>query len=312
MPIGTEGIRLTTDELAKWLLEDAPNKIQVARVFPYRAVAGGFLTVATTAALTPASSIDQCAVIPENTPLPKDPNKNFPYGYLATHFRICYSALDRFSVPNDFIAVYRALAIRQLLYRFFQLLDTGSVAVPGEFNSLLALSPVHQILDLAGAIPTLENYDDVFMRVRDNDGYPNAIMGNTGSLRRFWSALYGRNLNPEYVEEAVPDPMTGVKAVKVPSWHGVAWYVNEMIPTRIVGGETVSNVYFMVLGDHREPGPGHGVTGVVPEPCAGTMFRMRTDVVEGGSTYIEHWTWPVGLAVGSESSLAVLKDARLL
>lgn len=312
MALGTDGIRLTSDELAKWLLEDAPNKIQIARVFPFRPVQGESLSFATAAALTSGTAIDQCAAIAENTQLPKSPNKNFPYGYLGTHFRICYSALDRFSVPNDLIAVYRALAIRQLLYKFFTLLDNGSAGVAGEFGSLLSRAPAGQILDLASAIPTLENYDDVLYRVSDNDGYANAIMGNTRSLRRFLSAVYGRNLNADYVEEMVPDPMTGMRRVKLPSWHGVVWYVNDMIPVRVVSTQDVSNVYFMVLGDHGEPGPGHGVTGIVPAPLAGTMFRMRSDVTEGGSTYIEHWTWPVGIAVGSEGALAVLKDARVL
>jgi len=312
MPLGAAGIRLTNDELAKWLIEDAPVKIQIARVWPFRPVAGDSLSFATTAALTPASPIDQCAAITENTPTPKDPNKNFPYGYLATQFQICYSALDRFSVPNDLIAVYRALAIRQLLYKYFELLDTGVGANPGEFDSLLRRTPASKALNLAAAIPTLENYDDVFYRVVDNDGQPTAIMGNTRALRRFLSVVYAAGLNPEYDVQEVPDPVTGTRMMKMVSWHGVCWYINDMIPTRVVAAQNVSNVYFMVLGDHGEPGPGHGVTGIIPAPFAGTMFRHRPDQIEGASTYLEKWTWPVGLAVGSDCAVAILQDARVL
>lgn len=46
-------------------------------------------------------------------------------------------------------------------------------------------------------------------------------------------------------------------------------------------------------------------------PPPETMFRMGANVMQGASTYIEHWTGPLGIAVRSENALAVLQDARL-
>ena len=96
------------------------------------------------------------------------------------------------------------------------------------------------------------------------------------------------------------------------SLHGTPWYLNDLIETRVVGQARVSNIYFMVLGDHGQPGPGHGVTGIIPEPKAGTMFERRATQETGGSTIFVDWTWPAGIAMGSKSALSILQDAAVL
>jgi len=196
MSLGPSAFNLTVDQLAKWLIELFPFKIQIARIWPFRPVAGGRLRFAQTKQLQLAQPLDNCAPITEKTSEPIDPPTVFSYGELATNYRICCSAQDRFQVPNDLTAVEDALAIRQLLYLYFKLLDTGNSANPGEFDSLFRIADPSKILNLAGGVPTLENYDDVYFRIDDNDGRPNAIMSNSGALRRFLSVNYAAGFRP--------------------------------------------------------------------------------------------------------------------
>ncbi|MEZ5992252.1 MAG: hypothetical protein R3E76_07850 [Planctomycetota bacterium] len=54
---------LTQDQLAKWLIEDAPYKIQIARVWPFMGIQGGKISYARTAALESLANIDDMATI---------------------------------------------------------------------------------------------------------------------------------------------------------------------------------------------------------------------------------------------------------
>ena len=72
------------------------------------------------------------------TKQPNDANRVFKFAQIATHFRICYNAQDIFSSNvNDQTAVQMALAIRELLYKFWTLFESGDSANPEEFDGLL-------------------------------------------------------------------------------------------------------------------------------------------------------------------------------
>jgi len=125
-------------------------------------------------------------------------------------------------------------------------------------------------------------------------------------------AFYDRGINPTYEAELLPDPFTGIRGGKRPSFHGTPIYVNDLIETRETpDGTHVSNIYFMVLGDsgHNE---GRGLKFIVPPLRDGSMFDVRETPVMtdtgSASTINVDVTWPVGISIGSKSSLAMLKD----
>ena len=98
--------------------------------------------------LTPAATIGPCASIPEDTKEPNDPNRVHPFAEIATRFEVCYRAQDLFSSNvNDQVAVQSALAVRELLYKFWILFESGDAAAnPDEFNGLLRLVDPGQVL----------------------------------------------------------------------------------------------------------------------------------------------------------------------
>jgi hypothetical protein len=68
----------------------------------------------------------------------------------------------------------------------------------------------------------------------------------------------------------------------------------------------------MVMGDSGGPGPGRGVTGIIPKGRLGNMFISRRRSGGNGDTniYVDV-TWPVGLAMGSKSALSVLEGFEI-
>ncbi len=310
MALGTNAFRLTEDFLGKWLLEDKPYKIQIAGIWPFREIQGGALKFASTAEfdrLSLADNLANCAVINERSDDPES-RTAYEFSLLGTMYRICYTAQDRFKVPNNLNVALGALAVRHLIYKYYQGLDDGSAGFP-------ALSTLcdPSMLVPAGGAATLENLDEAFFRPRDNNGHLNAIMCNTDALKAILKAQYNR-ITPNYREIMLPNPMLGPEGKSpqwLPSYHGVPIYLNDLIPTVDNGSDQlVTNIYFMVLGDHGEAGPGHGLTGIIPPMAEGSMFTRRetsvVDATNSKSTINVDYTWPVGVAVGSRTSFSVL------
>ena len=271
-------------------------------------VPGGRLLYTRTNEMTAfGENIDNCVRIPEQTPLP-DEEAAFDFVLLATMFRICYTAQDRFRVPNNIKQRILRLATRRLRYKFSRILDTGD----GAFPSLESLAGL--VIPVGGPL-TMTDLDDAFLAVHSNDGHANAIMCNSDGLKAIWEAFYGRNLNPEYLAANFPDPVSGMIASLCPALHGVRIYINDMIETRQESEEVyLSNIYFMLLGDSGR-NEGRGLTAIVPPMRGGSMFTVRTTPVvtddSSLSTINVDVTWPVGIAIGSPSALSMLKDVHV-
>lgn len=315
MPLGNNAFRLADDFLAKWLLEDFPFKLQIASIWPFREINGGSLRFASTAQMDPASFasvLSNCDALIERTDEPVD-RPAYEFTLLGQMYRICYAAQDRFKVPNNIDTALAALAVRHLMYKYFQGLDTGFAGFPA-FPGLSALCDPSMIVPMLGATATLEDYDCAFFRVRDNNGHLNAIMCNSDALRALLAAQYGR-ITPAYREIMLPNPLLGPEGKSLqwlPCYHGVPVYLNDCIPTRIMNIGNVTNMYFMVLGDHEEAGPGHGLTGIIPPMTGGSMFTRRDTPVMNGpesATQINvDFTFPVGVGVGCRTSFSVLQN----
>lgn len=314
MPIGLDGLKLADDVLAPDLIEDSPFKIQHFKAMPFKQVPGGQLRYTVSNQFDAVSAdglgivLDNCGKIGEKTPLP-DVERKFGFVELATMFRVCYTAQDRFKVPNDITARLTRLATRRLSYKLSRILDTGATGFP----SLESLAGT--VIALAGAGLTLRRLNEGLMAVRENDGYANAIMCNTDGLLAIWDAFYGPGIDPTYLREMLPDPRTGMRDGMRPSLHGVPIYINDLILTRPAPPDLlVSNIYFMVAGDSGL-NEGRGVSLMVPPTNGGSMFTVRqtplvTDEVSLSTINVDV-TWPVGIAIGAKTALSMLKDVRV-
>jgi len=323
MSIGANAFLLSNSVLAKWLLEDYPFRIQLAPIFPFIPIAGHELRYATTPFLPPAFAIDACAPIPEDTKNPIDPNRVFRMAELATHYRICYSAQDIFSSNvNDQAAVQAALAIRELLYKFFTLMEAGDSVNPGEFDGLLKIVDPLKVVDLNCTAVTLEKLSETINRVRSNDGRAVVGFGPNVMKRAIEVAHWKRGLSPEYEEMEFPNPRGGIRRQKVLIFDGAPFYVIDLFQSRPCvipppgpplppaaeltsnGTDVVGNAWFAVLGE------GH-LHAITPAALGTRLFATRDTRLPDGSTDIYHMTMPVGLALGSACSLAVLKNGKI-
>ncbi|MCA8919643.1 MAG: hypothetical protein KDB68_05065 [Planctomycetes bacterium] len=323
---------LTQDQLAKWLIEDAPYKIQIARVWPFMGIQGGKISYARTAALESLANIDDMATIlgdgatsgiTVQTADPDNPNTTFTLGELATRYKIDYSSMDRFKVPNNLDAVESALAIRRLMYMYFRKLDLGTTGGNGDFPSLADMAVLGNVVTSAGAsldtAGQMEELQQTYNLVTANNGRPTAIMCNSRALRYIVSTFYGLGANLEYVDAEWTDPTKGTVRVPQIAINGTPVYVNDMIATVEDPGPpatSLTKIYFMVLGDSGEAGPTRGITGIVPGPLKDTMFirRESSEPVAASSTSQINvdYTFPVATAMGSSGALAILEGVDVV
>jgi hypothetical protein len=186
MPIGADGEKLADELLAPDMPEEYPFKIQHFEKWPIVKVPAGSLRYTLTNEFDATSPdglgvvLDNCASIPEQTPLP-DIERRFGYVLLATMFRICYTAQDRFRVPNNIKQRLIRLAIRRLSYKLSRIIDTGA---PG-FPSLESLAGA--VVPPTGAALTLRKLNEGYTAVRENNGHVNAIVCNTDGLMAIWA-----------------------------------------------------------------------------------------------------------------------------
>jgi hypothetical protein len=323
-PIGTQA-RLTSDDvLAKWLIEDFPFRIQLATVFPFLPVMGDSLRYATTGPLPPAVTIGQCGLIPEDTKQPKDPNRAHPMAEIATQFRVCYKAQDIFSSNvNDQVAVQMALAVRELLYKFWTLFESGDSSInPDEFDGLNRLVDPANVLDLQGRELRLEDLDLAKQRVRANDGRCVVAFTSGPGDRAIRAAHYVRGLVPHYQNMEFSCPDGHRKSVQTLTFDGAPVYINDLNqvvqwseagPGAPIAAENTpqldgfepalaTNIWFFVLG----PGNLHGI---MPEKARNII--VRSTILPDGSTLVYHVMMPVGMARGSAGSISVIKNATI-
>jgi hypothetical protein len=323
-PIGAQARLLSNDILAKWLLEDFPFRIQLSPIFPFIPVTGDALRYATTGPLTPAVTIGHCGAIAEDTVQPTDPNRVHRFAEIATQFRVCYKAQDIFSSNvNDQVAVQMALAVRELLYQFWTLFESGdSSANADEFDGLLKLVDPANVIDLGCRELSLEDMDRAAEMVRTNDGRCMVIFTNSIGKRAIRAAHYARGLEPGDTEMEFPCPDGSARMQRILAFDGAPVFVNDLnqafeckdsklgkqiFPDRLgrVDGFSpaiASNIWFFVMGE----GNLHGIT-----PEQADSIIVRSTILADGSTLVYHVTMPVGVALGSVSALSVIKNATI-
>lgn len=121
-----------------------------------------------------------------------------------------------------------ALAIRELLYRFWILFEAGDAANDGEFDGLLNLVDPSRVVDLAGGPLTLESLDRANDLVRTNDGR-GAVAFTSGLGRRaIHAAHWVRGLEPTYEDASFPPPACGMSNEKILTFNGARIFVNDL------------------------------------------------------------------------------------
>jgi hypothetical protein len=321
-------------QTAAGLLEEAPYNCQIAQFWPFMGIDGQAISYAskdqipiayTNASTNPAQELASTASsIVNHTDSPdvaSGASPTFKLGELATRYVIPYSQQDRYRTPNDLNEVEAKLAQRRLLYRYFSRIGGYGSAADGAILGLRSICDPSQVVDLtASGLPgpfTLRQLDEAYHLVTDGGGRPNAIMSHSRARRTWLQALYAAGIQPEYLEFEFSDPVRGTATVSIPAWHGTPWFVNDLIEVENSDDPdtATSPVFFLELGDTQQQGLGRGVTGIIPRARLGDMFihRESTDLVAtagqaGGPKLGMDCIWPVGLAVGSKSSLGILQN----
>lgn len=306
----TQAAFLTQDPTAKWLLEQFPFPLTIAKVFPFIGVDGGTLSVPSTGAMNPAeivpatanvSTLDQTAV-----PVATD----FFIGYYFTRYELEYSAQDGFKFPNDIDEAQGMLAVRRLLYAFFRGLENGVSTYPtppGVYGLLNGHGGQIKSAGTPGTFSLTEFYESYHLIVA-NDGRPNAIMSTKAAQLDYINACVAAGINLEYVDFEWDDPIKGKVKAPILSVLGTPWYINGALTED-------DNIFFMVLGFNGQATTGRGITGIVPSQLLRDMFVRRkmpaTYEDVGASTYEMFgkesisYSWPVGVAVGSPGALSI-------
>lgn len=313
--VPANSINLTQDQLAKWLIEDAPYKIQIARIWPFMGIQGGKISYARIADLTTGFSFDTVAdilgdgdtAVTEQANDPAASNTTFTLGALATRYFLDYASTDRFKYPNDIDAVESALAIRRLMYMYFRKLDLDNAGTKvGDFDSLGELATNITTATNTDKYTKLRSLQEAYFKITANNGRPNAIMCNSAAMRWIINAYYLAGMSPEVVETEWGDPLKGTVRAPQIAINGTPVYLNDWIAT----DTNLTKIYFMVLGDACEAGPVRGITGIVPGPIKPTMF-VRHETAEPSTSTKSRicvtYTFPVATAVGSSGALSVLE-----
>ncbi|SFK49099.1 hypothetical protein SAMN05216302_1007125 [Nitrosomonas aestuarii] len=321
--IGENARLLSNDVQAKWLIEDFPFRIQLASVLPFLPVAGDALRYTTTSVLQPGVTIGFEEGIMEDTKMPNDQKRNFTFAEIATHFRVSYKAQDVFSSNvNDQVSVQMALAIRELLYKFWMLFESGDSANPGEFDGLQKLVDPSRILDLGFRPLTLEVLEQGKELVRTNDGRGTVVFTNSIGKRAIHAAHWTRGLTPQYTDMIFPCPRNENHTERVLTVDGAPVYVNDLnqnldgspdapdgepVPENPLAPDSAgigTNIWFFSMGENNL----HGMT---PAALDTGLFVTRSTMLPDGSTLVYHVTMPASIALGSASSLAVIKNALI-
>jgi hypothetical protein len=347
--IGPQAQFLSNHALAKWLIEDFPFRIQLAPVLPFYPVAGHELRYTTTPALTPGVTIDHCAPIAQDTKLPGDPPQRIAkFAEIGTHFRVSYNAADIFSSNvNDQVAVQMALAIREDLYKYWTLFESGDSTVdPTQFDGLDAVVDDTKVIDLACGQLTLEHLDMLLDIIRSNDGRCRVIYTSGIGKQAILAAHHVRGVSAHYEEVEVPCATGGTRMEQVLKYDGALVYVCDLNSVFLCGGveAAAAKAKAAKRGAKREPHKGemkrlspkevlkmttdivlpslatniwafvmgqNAVSGIYPAALGSSMFVTRSTILPDESCLVYHVMMPSGMANGSDCALAVLKNVTI-
>jgi len=312
MPVGNPQF-LNSIPVARWAVELAPSKLQVAKVWPFQGVAGRQLDYAQVPELTPGNELEPCAPVPDASSTIQQ--GQFQFSWLVTRYRVCHSDEDRFQTPLSSEEAQYPLAIRALNYGFFGGLDAAAGSTPLALRTYIGPD---RTVDAGGAPLSFNCISDAYHRVDANDGRPTVIMSATPSMRAYENLCRNAGFEPPKMPWTWYNPATGrTQQSVVTAFNGTPWLINDRMEGKFNPASAAQRIYFMVLGDDRGSGPTRGVTAIVPNRVRHDMFVKRVipaayDIAGGNTEPIAATdvfiSWAVGIAVGSPAAISVLQN----
>lgn len=301
MPLSTNAPMLSVPMLKPGLIEAFGRRIQQWLDFPFVWVEGASFDFAThgsfAAQLAPGQVIvDSTTAISDQTASP-DNLRKFGFDLYATRYRIAYYWQDRLTVPNDLRTTEGVIAERQIIYAYHKRL--AETVLPGMLDANMLVGGSGSATSFS-----LADLDEAYFKIRDNDGRPTAILSSEMTLRRYIQACrdYGYEAPTELSSWA--DPIYGrVRAPRI-SLHGTPWYINDWV----YEGEGAPQVYFMVMGDQENAGPGHGLVGILPSDRRSDPFVRRVSTPDAQFVNVD-LVFPAGFALGSLGALSAYQFA---
>ncbi|MEZ5992708.1 MAG: hypothetical protein R3E76_10185 [Planctomycetota bacterium] len=296
-------------QAAKWLVENAPVKIQIHGHWSWIGVDGGSYVYSRVPALADGVAADPCSPVNDASDL-ATPAQTLFLEY-ATRLQVCMADEDKFRAPNNPEAIELELAKIKLLYAYYAHLDlaTGSSSTGG----LPDLCSPSNILDLGGAALSFPCLESAFNLVTANNGRPTIIMSNSRSQESYRNLCWAAGIEPPSVPWRWYDPAKGWVSGAVTSFNGVPWLINDKMD--IGDDPTQRRIYFMVVGDDSNPTPTRGVVGTRPADLMRNPFikRVTNGVPDFDNSAVnmtrDVWlTMPAGLALGSQGALSILQN----
>lgn len=297
------------------LIEGFPYRVDLAGHFPFIRIKGRALRVNQMAQMGSANLADildnSAAITLRKYEIASSLSGDLPLGELATRINVSYTEQDRLNAPNDLLKLQSEKAKKALQYMFYQTMNVSlSPYLPAETGKFITLPDQ---IDTSMDVPSGGGFAPAKLReaIYKIRGRANAIISNSAGRRAYedWCDLNG--VTPETIEVEELDPVVGVTRLRVPSFNGIRWFINDLVPTT-VGPPDTTDIWVMIMGAEENKNGVQGVVGLVSEQHGMEPFRSRrNNDVTTFSDINEAWSWSVGLAVLSKGSLARVVSVQL-
>lgn len=278
---------------------------------PFTGISGGELSYAReNNVLAPAVLLNDCSNVVDQSPTAT--SVTFPILDFISRYQICFKDQDRYQYPNNLDSTAYALAVRHLLYAYFEFLD----AAPGLGGLQDQMDPARNV-DMSGGALTLDCMDDAYHRVVSNEGRPTVIMTSSRGLRTYQSICRASGYEPPKVPIKWYDPAKQhMNQSEAPAFNGTPILINDMMAGAREPNPEAQRIWFLVLGDDGGSGPTRGVHAIIPENLKSSMFVKREtfgapdpDVQGDVRTKSDVWvSWPVGLATASQGAISLISN----
>jgi|GEM_PF-4402640 len=297
------------------LIEGFPYRVDLAGHFPFMRIRGRALRVNQMAEMNAA---DLANILNNSTPITLRQYEieaalsgDLPLGELGTRISLSYTEQDRLNAPNDVLKLQSDKAKKALQYMFYQMMNVShspySPTDTGKFHTLPDQMEPGMDFPAGGAFAPAK----LRQTIHAIRGRANAIVSNSQGRRAYEDWCDSAGVTPETIEVDEVDPVAGMTRVRVPSFNGVRWYINDLVPTT-AGPPDLTDIWVMIMGAESNKNGIQGVVGLVSEQHGMEPFRSRrSNDVTTLSDINEAWTWSVGLAVLSKGSLARMKDVQV-
>ncbi|MCC6687398.1 MAG: hypothetical protein IT205_10500 [Fimbriimonadaceae bacterium] len=309
MPL-TNASLLSENRRTRFIVENSPIKLQIARVWPWLGVDGsGNMYARKNAQLTPTPVNTGCSNVAETADTLA--SITFPVVDFVVRKQICFTDADRYHLPNNPDEDEYLVALAELIYGYFAWLD-GTPGTGGLRDYIAAA----RIVDMGGGALTFPCLNLAYNFVVSNNGRPTVIVSSSRELRTYEQLCRDNGFAPPQMPWQWYNPSLGrMEESLVTQFNGTPWLINGCMAGEASPKPSNQRIYFMVLGDDGGEGTTRGVTGIVPQHLISWPFVKRvtngTHTFDVGQTLPVRDMWvsfPSGLAIGSQGAISMIQN----